>query len=222
MSSALLANTALTAEFDAGTTALGHNWNLLDGDGNVVGKTRRAYSGGIVGRALWRSVTVTGMDSGNDIKCEVLDADDSVVAKLFSRVQKDGRWVEVSGAGDEAIGTVRRDKEAGFSYEDASGTEIARVPVLDVKADGWELLDASGTRIGALTREPAKRVDGPSLTDYALGLNTYTDNARDFQATMHLGFAFSNTYGITLAELPAAEPLRTLAVLTPVIAGYSY
>ena len=40
--------------------------------------------------------------------------------------------------------------------------------------------------------------------------------------TRHLGFAGSETYGATLAALPESEPLRTLAVLTPVIAGYSY
>ena len=39
---------------------------------------------------------------------------------------------------------------------------------------------------------------------------------------MHLGFAFSSTYGVALPELPPPGPLRTLAVLSPVIAAYAY
>ncbi len=92
--------------------------------------------------------------------------------------------------------------------------------VPDVEA--WQLEAADGTPLGVLSRVKAVRAKGPSLLDYATGLNTVTDNAGDFQRTMHLGFAFSSTYGVSLAELPPAGPLRFLAVLTPVIAGYIY
>jgi hypothetical protein len=116
---------------------------------------------------------------------------------------------------------VHRDRETGFRYE-ADGRVVATLPVADAKVTPWELLDADGRRVGVVDRVKAERVAGPSLLDYAAGLNTVTDNGSDFQRTMHLGFAFSRTYSVTLAELPAVEPLRTLAVLTPVILGYAY
>ena len=216
----LLDQTAVTATFKAGTTALGHHWELLDAGGAPVGRTRREYSGGALGRGLWRAVTVTGMDADNDIRAAVLDADGTPVAHLFSRNEKDLR-VEVSRPDGPEIAVVHRDRETGFRYE-AGGRVVATLPVPDVKATPWELLDADGRRLGVVDRVPAQRAEGPSLLDYAIGINLITDNAQDFQRTMHLGFAFSNTYSVALAELPASEPLRTLAVLTPAILGYAY
>ena len=216
----LLVQTSVTANFKAGSTPLGHHWELVDGDGEPIGRTDREYGGGALKRGLWRAVTVTGMDADNDIRATVLDAGGTAVAHLFSRNEKDLR-VEVSTPDDAPLAVVHRDRETGFSYE-AGGRVVATLPVPDPKATPWALLDADGRRIGRVDRVAAERVAGPSLLDYAVGLNTITDNASDFQRTMHLGFAFSKTYSIALAELPSSEPLRTLAVLTPVILGYAY
>jgi hypothetical protein len=216
----LLAQTALTADFKAGTTALGHHWELLDADGQTVGRTEREYGGSALKRGLWRAVTVTGMDADNDIRARVLDAGGTEIAHLLSRNAKDLR-VELTRPDGTPLAVVHRDRDQVFRYE-ADGRVVATLPVPDPKVTPWELLDADGRRLGVVDRVKAERVAGPSLLDYAIGLNTVTDNASDFQRTMHLGFAFSRTYSVTLAELPAAEPLRTLAVLTPVILGYAY
>lgn len=215
----LLDQTALTATFKPGASPLGHHWELFDADGAPVGRTRREYGGGLVKRGLWRAVTATGMDANNDIRAEVLDAGGEVVARLFSRNEKDRR-VEVSRPDGGELAVVHHD-EAGFRYEVAGGV-IATLPVPDPKAAPWELLDSAGSTLGIVDRVKAERAKLPTLLDYAIGINTYSDNASDFQRTMHLGFAFSGIYSVTLAELPAAEPLRTLAVLTPVILGYAY
>jgi hypothetical protein len=217
----LLSQTALTARFKAGSTPLGHRWELFDADDQPVGCTKREYGGGALKRGLWRAVTVTGMDADNDIRARVIDADGKEVVHLFSRNDQDLR-VELARPDGTALGVARRDPEAGFRFEDAGGAVVATVPIADVKASPWELLDAEGGRLGLLDRVKAERVAGPSVLDYVVGLNTVTDNASDFQRTMHLGFAFSNTYSVTLAELPPDEPLRTFAVLAPVIAGYAY
>jgi hypothetical protein len=219
----LFETTALEAVFKPGKTALGHHWELRTPDGEVVGRTERRYGGGVVGRTLWRTVTVTGMDADNDIRADVLDGDGQVVARLFSRNERQDRRVEVSDAGGRPIGVVHRRPGEGFVLEDPAGTAVGRIPIPEGAEAPWELVDADGRRLGLLGREAAQLARDASLLDFAVGINTITDNARDFQRTMHLGFAFSRSYAIALAQpLPADEPLRTLAVLTPVIAGYAY
>jgi hypothetical protein len=218
----LLSTTELTAKFKAGQSPLGHHWELFDADEQPIGRTRREYGGGALKRGLWRTVTATGMDSGNDIRAEVLDAGGDVVAHLFSRNEKGDRRVEVSAPDGSPVGVADRDPETGFRFLDAGGTPVATVAIPDPKEAPWQLLDAGGQPLGVLDRVKAQRVAGPSISDYVVGFNTFTDNARDFQNTMHLGFAFSNTYSVSLPELPAPGALRTLAVLSPVILGYAY
>lgn len=222
MAVSLLEHTALTATFRAGTTPLGHHWELLDPEENVVGTTEREYSGGRIGRALWKSVTVTGMDGANDIRAKVMDAGGTEIVGLFSRNDQKDLRVEITRPDESPLAVVHRVPGEGFTYKDAGGTVLATIPIAKDQSDPWELLDASGGRIGVVTREKAKLAEGATLLDYAFGMNTITDNQRDRQNTMHFGFAFSKTYSVTLAELPGSEPLRTLAVLTPVIAGYAY
>jgi hypothetical protein len=222
----LLEHTALTARFKAGQSPLGHHWDLFDASEAPVGRTKREYSGGALKRGLWRSVTATGMDSGNDIRARVLDAAGDEVVHLWSRNVKRSEErepsVEVTDPGGTPIGVAHHPKDVGVRLVDASGGLVATIPIADIKASPWELLDASGQRLGVIDREPAKPVAGPSLLDYAVGINTITDNAADFAATMFRGFAFSNTYSVALAELPPAGPARTLCVLAPVLLGYLY
>ncbi len=217
----VLTLTELTATFKPGNSALGHHWNLFDADENPVGRTKREYGGGVAKRGMWRMVTATGMDSGQDIKAQVLDGDGKAIAHVFSRNEKQDPRVEVSDGDRRPIGSVHNVDGEELRYDDATGQVIARVPLV-VGAEAWQLEAADGTPLGVLSRVKAVRAKGPSLLDYATGLNTVTDNAQDFQRTMHLGFAFSNTYGVALAELPPPGTLRTLAVLTPVIAAYAY
>jgi hypothetical protein len=225
MAGDLLSATALTARFKAGKSALGHRWELFDADDQPVGSTDRAYGGGVVGRSLWRTVTATGLDRGNDIRADVRDAGGQVVAKLFSRTGGDeGKRVEISRPDGELVGIARRTPGEGFAFEAADGRVVGRIPIAEDQPDPWQLVDDRGTAFGVLTREPAKQVAYGSIAGDLLDLpgSAVQDHAREFQNTMHFGFAFSKTYGVTLTELPSGEPLRTLAVLAPVIAGYAY
>jgi hypothetical protein len=215
----LLDETVLTARFHPGRTAVGHRWDLLDGDGEQIGRTNRVHSGGAAGRMFWKTVSFTGMDAGNDIIANVLDAAGTVAARLVSRASK--MRVDVTGPDGMPVGTVRRVKGEGLVLEQPDGQPAGRVPITkDAKAP-WPLEDAGGTTIGVLTLTPAKRVAALSLLALA-GLPDVFEPSRNYKRTMHLGFAHSKDYGITLDELPAGEPLRTLSVLLPVICGVAY
>jgi hypothetical protein len=163
------------------------------------------------------------------LNANVLDTGGKVVARLFStRADGDPR-VEVSDPAGTLIGTVRRKGGVGLSFEDATATQIARVPIA---ADGnpweigkattepWPLLDAHGKPIGELMLKTAVRAEERSAAREAVDLANLVGGGASL--TRHLGFAESETYGATLAALPTTEPLRTLAVLMPVLAGYSY
>lgn len=162
------------------------------------------------------------MDSGNDIRATVFDADGSAVVDLLSEnvSSRESRVprVTVSRPDGRVIGVAHHRENVVFT--DGAGAPVASV---DVEADGpWQLAGAAGAPLGVIARVPAQPVEGPSLLDYAVGMNTITDDAADFAATMFRGFAFSNVYSVALPALPAAEPLRTLAVLSPVIFGHLY
>jgi hypothetical protein len=215
----LLDQTALTARFHPGKTAVGHRWDLIDADDQLVGQTRRVHSGGAAGQLFWKTVSFTGMDAGNDIIADVLDASGTAVARLASRSTK--ARVDVTAPGGVPLGTVRRVKGEGLILEQPDGQLVGRVPIAkDAKAP-WPLQDAAGTALGAVTLTPAKRVAALSLLAMA-GLPDVFEPSRNFKRTMHLGFAHSKEYGVVMDQLPAAEPLRTLAVLLPVICGLAY
>jgi hypothetical protein len=218
--------TELTARYKPGHSPLGHHWELFDADENPVGRTEREYGGGILKRQLWRSVTATGMDSGNDIRARVSDADGTELVRLHS-INVNSREerrpsVKVFTLDGTEIGEAQHPEESKVRIVDAGGSLVAQLEIQDRDASPWQLTDGAGEPIGVVDREPAQVVKGPSLLDYAVGMNTITDNASDFAATMFRGFLFSNVYSISLPELPPAGPHRTLVVLTPVLLGHLY
>jgi hypothetical protein len=222
----LLSQTAVTARYKPGHSPLGHHWELFDADENPVGRTEREYGGGILKRQLWRSVTATGMDSGNDIRASVSDAGGTELVRLHainvnSREERRPS-VKVFAPDGAELGELHHPEGDHLRLVDAGGAVIAQLDVSDPEASPWQLTDGAGAPIGVVDREPAKLVKGPSLLDYAVGMNTITDNASDFAATMFRGFLFSNVYSISLPELPPAGPRRTLTVLTPVLLGHLY
>jgi hypothetical protein len=226
---ALLSQPGLTAVFKSTVTGPAQHWELYDLDGQLVGRTKRTYRGNPLARGVRRVGTLLDWHPNKRLNANVLDAGGAVVARLFStRADGDPR-VEVSDPGGTPIGTVRRKGGVGLSFEDAAGAQIAQVPIT---ADGkpweigkattepWPLLDAHGEQIGELKLETAVRAEPQSLGREAVELANLVGGGASL--TRHLGFAGSQTYGATLAALPASEPLRTLAVLMPVIAGHSY
>ena len=221
MAAQLLEQRAVTAVFRPGRTALGHHWTLADPEGREIGRTRRTHTGGLVGRTLWKTVTVTGMDAGNDIHADVFDAAGQVIVRLIGRGGKERR-VEVAAADGAPVAVVRRDPNLGFTYEDPAGRVVGRVPMGPGQDPPWEIRDAGGGVVAALTREPAREVPLEGLLSDLLGVPSINESTRDFERTMHLGFARSRTYGVTIMVVPEDRLLHLLLVLTPVLAGYSY
>jgi hypothetical protein len=222
----LLDRTELTARFKPGQSPLGHHWELYDTEENEIGRTKREYAGGAVKRQLWRTVTATGMDSGNDVRARVLDAAGEEIVHLHSVnvSSRDERrpHVIVTEPDGRLLGTAHHPEGDAVRIVDADERPVASLTIADRKDSPWQLLGASGEPIGIVDREVAKPVKGPSVLDYVVGINTVTDNASDFAATMFRGFLFSNVYSVALPELPPAGPHRKLTVLTPVLLGYEW
>ena len=222
MPAPLLHHTALTARFKGGSTPLGHHWELVDVDGETVGRTRRVYGGGVVGRTLRRSATVTGLASGTDQRAEVLDATGQVVVSLVAHNGREEYVTEIADAGGNALAVVRRAPKQGFRLQTPDGRELAALDYLREQHDPIELRDPAGTVIALMTRVPAVAAPMYTLTDELLDMGMSHEYARERQAAMHLGFTGSSTLSVQMDALPNAEPLRTLTVLLPVIAGHSY
>jgi hypothetical protein len=218
----LLSLTALTVRFQSGTTANGHHWDLLDDDDEPVGEVRRVHSGGRFKRAMWKSVTLTGMDAGNDIRAAVHDAEGRVVAHLFSHNTRPEYLTEVSDADGTPIGQARRRDNEGFTLEDPDGTVLARLDYTPQQEDPIYLRDAAGEPIAALARVPAKHVSPFSVTAMVLDIPDMSAWESDVERTKHRGFAHASVYSVRMEALPAVEPLRTLTALSPVIGALSY
>lgn len=219
MSGSLFARPHWAATFKPGTTALGHHWELVDpeADDAPLGRTRRVYK-----NTLFRTITVTGMDSGNDIRADVFDGDERV-AQVFSawRTKPGTRTVELRRADDTLLGTSANDHKAHrLALLDSGGSEVGRL--FYEGEDPWPVLDAAGTKIGAVVRQPFAYTEYSLLEDAVLGWAP-GEHARDFQRTFHLGIGASMRYEVVLDPAAApAEPLRTLASALPLLAAHSY
>ena len=198
-------------------TPLGHRWLLFDEDERDVGVSRRGYHG--VAKLLYRLVVLVGMSAGNDIRVAVRDADGTQVAELYSRTGATAfsdtgkpKLVEVADGKRQPLGVARRDLEAEFVLEDASGTEVGRI-VFDPETGGFPIIDVTGTRVAVLTTvRPKPRSSAAALLDLF-----DWETTPDPQA-LHGAPSFY----VVLDAQPIAEPLRTMAILSPVIAAYAH
>jgi hypothetical protein len=219
MTTPLLQRPHWAAVFKPGRSPLGHHWRLVDprADDAPLGRTKRVYR-----NVLLRTVTVTGLDSGNDIRADVFDGDDRV-AQVFSawRTKTKSRTVELRDAQDALLGSSAHDTEASrLLLLDGAGSEVGRLE--HEGEDPWPVLDAGGTRIGVLTREPLPLTEYRLLEDLLVDVGP-TERRRDFEATFHLGIGGAQRYEVALdPAATVAEPLRTLAAALPLLAAYSY
>ncbi|GAC69428.1 hypothetical protein [Gordonia soli] len=116
----VLDRTHWAAVFVPGRTAVGHHWEMVDSDADdaPLGVTRRAYR-----NVLLKTVTLTGMDGGNDIRADVLDTAGLVDAQVFSawRTRADTRIVEVTADGHllGRVPTTRRPSASHFAARTA-------------------------------------------------------------------------------------------------------
>lgn len=219
----LLSFTALRADFKSGQTPLGHHWRLSGPEGAEAGRTKRVYqgAGGKLGRRL---AVVTGLSTAGSVEIEVLDAGGTHVVTL--RSEGGERTVaHLTTPESQAIGSARHDRDAGVvELRDASDRVIGQIVTPPDGDDGpvpFALLDAGGAPIGELSRDPHALV-GPALLDMVA---SFGPNTTSYEAELakHYGFRSSHTYAVELtASRPLAQPLATLAILSPVLAAYLY
>lgn len=214
----------LGVRFKPGLSPLGHHWEILDEHGKQIGTTKRTY-GGTAGKVLGRLVTATGMDSGNQIRADVRADGGTVVASLRSKSSKGGKEpvVEFATADGSLIGRTRRSGQVLHFEEGPGHVEVGTVRLGD--QDPWPLLDTGQRQIGVMSRIKAQRAKGGSLTEMIVFPDLYQidQKAQEFQNTMHLGLGFSKEYWVILdPDVELDAPLRRFAVLSPVLAAYSY
>ncbi len=215
----LLTRSHWAAVFRPGLSPLGHHWDLVDpgAEDARIGHTRRAYK-----NPAMRLVTVTGLDSGNDIHADVFDGEEKVLRVHSAWRTKAGtRTVALTDPQGALRGSSSNDAEAEvLTICDASDTPVASVAY--GKDDPLEVLDTNGRRIARLTRQQMK------LTAYSFWDDVVLDHgpnerAREFEATMHTGIRRTARYEIAIdPEAAIAEPVRTLVSAIPLFAGFSH
>jgi hypothetical protein len=219
----LLQHTALTARFKAGLTPMQHHWELYDADEAPIGRTRIVYGDGLASKAMRRSLTLVGMASGTLQRAEVLDADGQVVAHLTAHNGRKDFVTEVADADGRPIGTAQRRLHEGFRLQSTDGRALAALDYTPEQDDPVALRDPDGQPLAAMTRVPAQPVGLMSLTDELVwGIPDRTEIAFRNRVSQHRGFLGSDVISVSCPALPDEEPLRTLLVLGPVIAGISY
>lgn len=220
---ALLQHAAITARFKAGLTPMQHHWELFDADDTSIGRTRIVYGDGVAGKAMRRSLTLVGLASGTLQRSEVLDADGQVVARLTAHNGRKEFLTEIADADGHPIGNAQRRLHEGFRLETVDGLELAALDYTPDQEDPVALRDVDGRPIAAMTRVPAVPAAIVSLADQLIW-DIPDRDAISFRnrVSQHRGFLGSDLISLSCEALPTAEPLRTLLVLAPVIAGISY
>lgn len=213
----------MTARFKTGLTPMQHHWELFDADDSSIGRTRIVYGEGMAGKAMRRSLTLVGMASGTLQRAEVLDADGQAVAHLTAHNGRKEFLTEIADADGRPIGNAQRRLHEGFRFETVDGRELAALDYTPDQEDPVVLRDADGQPIAAMTRVPAVPAGIMSLADQLIwDIPDRDEISFRNRVSQHRGFLGSDLISVSCDVLPPDEPLRTLLVLAPVIAGISY
>ena len=220
-SSPLLAVRGLSAVFKGGASALGHHWRLLDGDEHEVGRTKLYYDD-LGGRTIGRLMRATGLSQRGDINAEVRDTTGDVAFRIFSTRRTPTGRLDLKTAEGQVIGSTQRVEGGGLVLlAPPSDTVVGHIAPEPEQDAAYRITDASGSRVAVLT---TRRVEArsPSVAEWIF-LPEVAGNQVAYQATIHAGFAGSQEYHLLAdGEPPAAEPLRTLVTLAPLLAAYAY
>jgi len=187
----------LQARFHAGASPSAHHWTLEDAGGQELARTRRVHSGGMLQRAVWKTVTLTGLDSGNDIHVELVGADDAVLARASSFNAQPRTVAVTDAAGLSLARTTNADGKITLESGDP-GRVLATVEHSDGD-EPWPVIDPDGAQIAELL------VGDPASSDTA--------------RTVHLGLRRVVRY--TLAPAGDADVPVGVALL-PLLAGLTY
>ena len=201
----------VTAVFNAGSTALGHHWQLFGQNGSELARTERVHSGGKVAQVWWKAVTLTGMDVNNDIHVELVGADGTALARATSTYNQPA--VTVSDPTGRSWGHTKRDDKivTVFGPDDVALAQFT----YDSGDSPWQVRSPAGDVLG----EVLAGVPGPSLSpDLWMWLDPQgTLNDQAYNQTMHMGLRRVKQYSFA----PAYRVPPILALL-PLLCGLSY
>jgi hypothetical protein len=221
-SSALVDRDGLSAAFRAGKSALGHHWVLFDGQ-QQIGRTELVYESAAA-RTVGRLGRATGVVTKGVTHAAITDASGAECFRVHS-YPKDKR-VELTDAEGGPVGEARR-VERTLSIHASGGPSLATITLPDDKnVKQFPVIIDEGGEIAVLSTEYLGRSTVSTLESGAsaievVDLFTLGTHGGSFNATMHFGFAGSREYHVRLDQ-PILEPLRTLAVLSPVLAAYVF
>jgi hypothetical protein len=213
---------ALSAAFKAGKSALGHHWVLFDGQ-QEIGRTKLAYESGTA-KTLGRLGRATGVVTKGVTHATITDASGAECFRVHS-YPKDRR-VELTDADGAVLGEARR-AERTLSIHANGGSspvtitrpddkEIKQFPV--ITTDGGEVAVLSTQYLGA---SQVSKLESAASAVELVDFFTLGSHGGSFDATMHLGFAGSREYHVRVDQA-IPERLRSLVVLSPVLAAYVY
>jgi hypothetical protein len=212
----------LSVAFKAGKSALGHHWVLFAG-GQEIGRTRLEYESGAA-KTLGRLGRATGVVTKGTTHAAIVDATGAERFRVHSH-PKDKR-VELADPGGTPIGEARRDDRT-LSIHAPGGPPLATLTRPEEKdAKQFAVMATDGGQVAVLSTEYLGQSSTSKLESAASAIDfvdffTLNSHGGSFNATMHLGFAGSREYHVRVDQ-PIAEPLRTLVVLSPVLAAYVY
>jgi hypothetical protein len=221
-SSALVGRRSLSAAFKAGKSALGHHWVLFDGP-DAIGRTKLVYESGGA-KTLGRLGRATGIVTKGVTHATITDATEAECFRLHS-YPKDKR-VEVTDARGSTVGEAQRTERTLTIHADG-GPSVATITRPDDKeVKQFPVVASQGGEVAVLSTEylgqsKVSTVESAASAVELVDFFTLNSHGGSFNATMHLGFAGSREYHVRVDE-PIPEPLRTLVVLSPVLAAYVF
>jgi hypothetical protein len=221
-SSALVAHDHLSAAFKPGKSALGHHWVLFDGQ-QEVGRTRLVYESGAA-KTLGRIGRATGVVTKGVTHASISDTTGAECFRLHS-YPKHAR-VELADVEGSSLGEARREDHA-LSLHAPGGPALATITRPDdASATQFPVIAAEGGEVAVLSTEYLSESSTGAIESLAAGVEladlfTLNMHGGSFDATMHLGFAGSRQYHVRIDQ-PVSDSLRTLVLLSPVLAAYVY
>jgi hypothetical protein len=229
----MLALTQLSVEYKSGQSALGHHWKIFGSGDEQIGRTRRVYqgAGGKIGKRL---AVATGLSTAGSVEISVEDADGNHVATITGK-GGERRIATLLDADGTEIGKAVHTRDVDIELVDPAGTVVGKIltppDTTDAKDDRagapYVIEDAAGTPIGELARwrhqpNALPSITGQVVTDW-LGVYNNSERLYEAELTRHRGFSNSALYSAVLdPKAQLAEPLRTLAIMSPVLSGYLY
>ncbi len=214
----------IAALFRAGLTGGAHHWELRSAEGELLAVTARVHKGGRVAQGFRKLLSLTAMDSGNDIHVELRGAQGHVLARISSENAAPAIVTVFDETGSLVAKSIREktlllrvkhpDK---FVVVDAEDQVVCSV---DCENDPpWQVLDGAGVLIGELVSGKP----GPTLSpDWADWINpTWGLSVAAYAQGQHLGIARSQQYTAVASDSHTDRHALVLALL-PLIAGLGY